>query len=257
METEDKLNRLFDMVSPSVVIVSNGKDYCVGFIVVATENVTFVVTQSTIVKSDGGNPIVHFSEKSELVASVEVVGDQFCLLKTGHHARCKAIDLMEADVQLSVTTTVLTIAPAQNYAFYSFEGSILLETRESYGTCFDDYIDGSEKEFIASCNYSELSYNGERRIIGAPVFDMDGKVLGIIVGDYGYVAYDGKRSGFEMKIVLFAKHVSELRTELVESEAWCHRKCDKNMDWKTHLQCLGSELKTGKRKRCAGPSKGG
>lgn len=166
------------------------------------------------------------------------------------------MNLMEADVRPSLVSDVLTIAPALSYFFYSIPGFVMLDSCESTGSCIHDRVIGSEREFLASCDYSEMFSNGNSRLLSGPVFNMEAQVLGIVTGDHGYVNQHGVRSGFEIKTVLLAKHVNEVLLALVEDKNWTHCIKQGDKDWKRHLSSLNFEPEVRKRKRDAKATKG-
>lgn len=197
--------------SKKVVIVVDGRssDFCSGFVLKSSDKSTYIVTSTQFVEEREKDLKVCFFDGIELSASVFVKGSFFAVLRTNFHRHCEEITVMEGDLTPS---RIILFPPSSTSSIYHIPGFIILESVDAYqadilddeaGPTSRDHIPVSERYFQLTCRYGDKCIDGHSRLVGAPVFNMKGEVVGIVTGDFR------PKEGYEhvIKLGLCAKYI--------------------------------------------------
>ncbi|CAD6214983.1 unnamed protein product [Miscanthus lutarioriparius] len=202
-------SRISKIARKSVVIIADKRDedaYCSGCVIMKDGAVT-VIASSDFVKRRERRLKVVFFDREELEATVVIVQDSFCLLRTAFHPGCEAISLLEDEDGLIPSTTFM-FAPISQTANQRMSTFATVESLASYGENETDLVADSTKYFLVSCPYSEKTRSGLNRLTAAPVFTLRGKTAGIVLQDCRDAVEDPEAA--EVKVILKASHVNEL-----------------------------------------------
>lgn len=233
---ENEYCTLFRDVSPSVVLVKEvGRInyFCIGSVILSEGESTFILTQPNIAKPSA-NLSVCFSNGFEQPATLLASTGRLCVLVTNFYPKAKEVQFFEGAVDFSYAAT---IAPASKSSVHRMPGFIIQRSLQS-GSKRDELVNlGSEDYFIFMCGYGDKSPDRVSRLLSGPVFHLDARAIGVVIGDMEYEVYphttyaERYHQGFCIKMGYFLKvvlRVSELQAEL--------RLMAKHNDWRNGLK---------------------
>lgn len=201
-------SRVTSRAMKSVVLVADKGDiaqYCIGFVIMKSHTdaeeisrrSTLVVVSSQFVSGREHNLEICFSDSWCCQASVVSIQGQFCLVRTEEHKNCEAIRWMtDQNISSLTPTTVFVVLPSSPTTMCCRQCYMLTESLESYSLSDGQLVADSGDYVVVGCSYRDktvtglqkshdpnfiLERDGLDRLTAAPVFDMSGAALGIIV----------------------------------------------------------------------------
>ncbi|XBH93251.1 hypothetical protein VPH35_084219 [Triticum aestivum] len=193
-----------EKVSSSVVIVRQhpyGR-YCVGSVVSppSNTNTTAIMTSSRL-SEESGRIFVHFNDNTELEARRLVSADRFTLLEVDYKAGCSMIEFSKIDVNQPSDAFIL--APNSKSCLSHIPAFVVQPSCAARDAKMNN-IEGSENYFLVLCrsgNLLNVGYAIQNQLMSAPVFDLNGKVIGLVTSQCGT-----DKTKNDIKIGLLASH---------------------------------------------------
>ncbi|KAM0863645.1 hypothetical protein ACQ4PT_044460 [Festuca glaucescens] len=223
---EVKYRSLFRDVSPCVVLVEQvGRiDYfCIGSVISQGEK-TVILTQSKICNKSVSLSVRFFDGRKQ-EAAVLLEKENLCVLITNLYPKCKKVEFFEGIID---HVYAAAIAPASKSSVYNIPGFIIQKSVDmgsqaeagSSSSC-----SSTKHQFTFSCLYGDKGANKVSRLICGPVFNMDGKVVGIVIDDMQYEAKHEKlkgyaEMGYELKMCVSGGHLQSILRSLFKDNDW-------------------------------------
>lgn len=223
------IQQLFRDVSPSVVLVEqDGRiDYfSVGSVILSEEKDrrTFILTHSSMLDSHSPARLsVRFSDRHKQTAEFVLRHGPYCILSTCFYPKCKPLQFFDGEIE---NVRAFTVAPASSRTVYNLEGFVMQKSIPAGGDESGSILKDYEDFFVFTCRYGDCLPSGWSRLLIGPVFNMDGKTLGLVITDLGYKqVLDLKEEifielGFTLKICINAGHLQRLLEIMTRNSDW-------------------------------------
>lgn len=244
-----------EKVSSSVVIVRQhpyGR-YCVGSVVSppSNTNTTAIMTSSRL-SEESGRIFVHFNDNTELEARRLVSADRFTLLEVDYKAGCSMIEFSEIDVNQPSDASIL--APNSKSCLSHIPAFVVQPSCAARDAKMNN-IEGSENYFLVLCrsgNLLNVGYAIQNQLMSAPVFDLNGKVIGLVTSQCGT-----DKTKNDIKIGLLASHAQKIRDDLLEESKKEMKVAERSEESKQHEEGAETNSSAGTRKKKRRLMKGG